>query len=62
MEGNGLPRLYGSLAGWFHLLTAPEDYREEASFYAQLFKENSRIPIRTVLEMGSGGGNNELQG
>ena len=28
-----LPRLYTDLAGWFHLLTAPEDYAEEADFY-----------------------------
>jgi SAM-dependent methyltransferase len=52
------PRLYYELAGWFHLLTAPEDYREEAAFYARLIKENSRIPVMELLEMGSGGGNN----
>ena len=23
------PRLYSNLANWFHLLTAPHDYREE---------------------------------
>jgi hypothetical protein len=58
MGGEKLPRLYRDLAGWFHLLTAPEDYREEAAFYIQVIKENSRIPVNEVLEMGSGGGNN----
>jgi SAM-dependent methyltransferase len=58
MGGEKLPRLYGDLAGWFHLLTAPEDYREEAAFYTQLLKENSRIPVKELLEMGCGGGNN----
>ena len=24
-------RLYSDLAGWFHLLTAPEDYADEAA-------------------------------
>jgi SAM-dependent methyltransferase len=52
------PRLYHELAGWFHLLTAPEDYREEAEFYGRILVENSRIPVKTVLELGSGGGNN----
>jgi hypothetical protein len=28
-----LPRLYTDLAGWFHLLTAPEEYDEEATAY-----------------------------
>lgn len=26
-----LPRLYTDLAPWFHLLTAPADYAEEAT-------------------------------
>lgn len=51
-----LPRLYTDLAGWFHLLTAPSDYAEEAARYRDLLDETGRI--RTVLELGSGGGNN----
>lgn len=51
------PRLYGDLAEWFHLLTAPEDYKKEVEFYIHVMVENSRIPIRDVLELGSGGGN-----
>jgi hypothetical protein len=58
--GDKLPRLYSDLSGWFHLLTAPEDYGEEAAFYQNVITENSRIPVETVLEMGSGGGNNAL--
>lgn len=52
-----LPRMYTDLAGWFHLITAPEDYAEEAATYARLFEEHAR-PVRSVLELGSGGGNN----
>jgi trans-aconitate methyltransferase len=55
---NKLPHLYYELASWFHLLTAPEDYKEEAAFYSRLLTENSLIPVKTVLELGSGGGNN----
>ena len=53
-----LPRLYDELAGWFHLLTHPKDYAEEAAFYAALIRDHARIPVREVLELGSGGGNN----
>ncbi|MFL5922616.1 MAG: class I SAM-dependent methyltransferase [Gaiellaceae bacterium] len=52
------PRLYGELAGWFHLLTAPEDYAEEANLYRRVLVESCDAPPRTVLELGSGGGNN----
>jgi ubiquinone/menaquinone biosynthesis C-methylase UbiE len=50
--------LYDELAKWFHLLTAPEDYKEEAEFYHQSIVENCSIPVETVIELGSGGGNN----
>jgi len=52
------PRLYGELADWFHLLTAPADYAEEAETYRRLLAEACPQPIRSVLELGSGGGNN----
>jgi len=52
------PRLYGDLADWFHLLTAPEDYAQEADLYRRLLTEAADEPPRTVLELGSGGGNN----
>lgn len=54
------PRLYSDLAGWFHLLTRPEDYAEEAEVFTRLLIEASDMPPRTVLELGSGGGNNAL--
>ncbi|HKX25108.1 MAG TPA: class I SAM-dependent methyltransferase, partial [Actinomycetota bacterium] len=54
----GLPRLYGDLASWFHLLTPPEEYEEEAELYRQLLVDAADQQIRTVLELGSGGGNN----
>ena len=54
----GGPRLYDELAPWFHLLTAPEDYAEEAELYRRLLVVATHGPVRTVLELGSGGGNN----
>ena len=52
------PKLYAGLASWFHLLTAPADYAEEAEFYRTTLIEASTQAPRTVLELGSGGGNN----
>ena len=51
-------RLYSELAGWFHLLTAPEDYEEEATEIVRLAEEAGEGELRTLLELGSGGGNN----
>jgi SAM-dependent methyltransferase len=55
---NRMPRLYHELASWFHLLTAPEDYAEEAEFYRKTIVSACSKPPRTLLELGSGGGNN----
>ena len=52
------PRLYRDLAGWFHLLTAPHEYRDEAGYYGDRIVEAASGRVRTVLELGSGGGNN----
>jgi SAM-dependent methyltransferase len=52
------PKLYRELAPWFHLLTSPEDYEEEADLYRRVLVEHADGPVETVLELGSGGGNN----
>ena len=51
-------RLYSELADWFHLLTAPEDYAEEAAEIVRLAEATGDGELRTLLELGSGGGNN----
>ncbi|MCA9713403.1 MAG: class I SAM-dependent methyltransferase [Myxococcales bacterium] len=53
-------RLYSEFADWFHLLTAPEDYAEEAARYVEVMRARTRRPLRRVLELGAGGGNNAL--
>jgi len=55
---NSVPRLYHDLAVWWPLLSSPDDYAAEAEFYRQCIVKASRIPVRAVLELGSGGGNN----
>lgn len=49
--------LYRSLAEWMPLLTPASNYRLEASIYRRLFLAHDP-QTRTVLELGSGGGNN----
>ena len=39
-------------------MSAPEDYEEEAAFYREAIIQANQRPVRTVLELGSGGGNN----
>jgi SAM-dependent methyltransferase len=52
------PKLYSSLAEWWPLLSAPTEYEEEAAQYSRLLAESGDAPARTLLELGSGGGNN----
>jgi SAM-dependent methyltransferase len=51
-------KLYDELAEWWPLFSAPVDYAEEAEFFARVLTEACRPSPRTVLELGSGGGNN----
>ena len=52
------PKLYDQLASWWTLLTPPEEYAEEAAFYERTLADAAEGPLQTVLELGSGGGNN----
>lgn len=56
--GEPVPKLYAGLAPWWPLLSSPDDYQEEAAFYRQVLVEACAHAPRTVLELGSGGGNN----
>jgi SAM-dependent methyltransferase len=51
-------KLYDELAEWWPLFSAPADYEEEAALFAELLASSCSPPPRTVLELGSGGGNN----
>ncbi len=53
-----MPRLYAELASWWPLLSPPSDYEEEAAFYERTLLDACERPAATLLELGSGGGNN----
>jgi SAM-dependent methyltransferase len=50
--------MYSDLAPWFHLLTHPSDYEDEAAFVSRVVDDVGDGESRTLLELGSGGGNN----
>ena len=51
-------KMYTDLAAWWPLLSAPDDYAEEAAFFRDVLDQAAPTPPRTLLELGSGGGNN----
>ena len=53
-----LPRLYRELAPWWPELSHPSEYEEEAALYARAIAGLATRPVATMLELGSGGGNN----
>jgi len=53
-----LPRLYGEFASWWPVFSHPADYAEEAGLYVRAFEALAQRPLSTLLELGSGGGNN----
>ncbi|HEX8272331.1 MAG TPA: class I SAM-dependent methyltransferase [Longimicrobiaceae bacterium] len=54
----GGQKLYHELAAWWPLMSAPEEYVEEAELYGRALVEACERPPRSCLELGSGGGNN----
>lgn len=51
-------KLYGALAAWWPLLSAPADYAPEATFVHEALQLACARSPHTLLELGSGGGNN----
>src|SRR3989442_3812394 len=51
-------KLYDELAEWWPIMADPAEFREEALFFDRLLRESSDPPPRTVLDLGSGSGNN----
>lgn len=50
-------RFYRDLAPWWPLISPAAEYAEEAAFVASVLG-TAAIPVREVLELGSGGGHN----
>ena len=51
-------KMYEELASWWPLLSPADGYQEEAAFYQRVIEQSSDGALHTVMELGSGGGNN----
>jgi SAM-dependent methyltransferase len=50
--------LYTDLADWWPVMSDPAHYDEEAVIFRDAIEDTSTIPVKEVLELGCGGGNN----
>ena len=50
-------KLYGQLADWWPVFSPSRAYRAEVAHFVRVLRRATRPPPRTVLELGSGGGN-----
>jgi SAM-dependent methyltransferase len=55
MSMPGEYRLYQDLADWWPLISPPQQYAQEAGYLAEVFAA-AAVPVREVLDLGSGGG------
>ena len=49
-------RLYSDLAEWWPLISPLAEYAQEAAYLAAVLSSSATIPVREVLDLGSGGG------
>ena len=50
-------KLYGELAEWWPAFSDPKEYRRDAPHIVRVLRKATKPAPRTVLELGSGGGN-----
>src|SRR5260370_24502811 len=50
-------KLYDELAEWWRVFSDPKEYRREAAHITRVLRGSTKPAPRTVLELGSGGGN-----
>jgi SAM-dependent methyltransferase len=53
-------KLYNELAYWWPVFSEPAAYRREVAHFARVLRKSTRPAPRTMLELGSGGGNSAL--
>ena len=53
-------KLYDELADWWPVFSDPAEYRRDVAHFARVLRDSTRPAPRTVLELGSGGGNSAL--
>lgn len=56
---NNENRLYNDLAWTFPIISPLEHYLEETELFCNIIREHSKIPLKTLLHLGCGGGHND---
>jgi len=56
---NNQQRLYGDLAWVWPIISPPEHYVDETEHFCKVIKEYSHINVKTLLNLGCGGGHND---
>ncbi len=52
-------RLYDDLAWVWPIISPPQDYVEETEHFCKIIQEHSQLEVRTLLDLGCGGGHND---
>lgn len=52
-------RLYGDLAWTWPIISPPEDYVEEAETFCRAIQQHAHLEVKTLLDLGCGGGHND---
>ena len=60
MENSPNCRMYKDLAWTWPIISPPEEYEQEASQFVEAINAHAKIPVKTILDMGSGGGHNDI--
>lgn len=53
-------RMYDDLAWTWPIINPPKEHVRETEEYIRLIRESSRIPVRSVVNLGCGGGHNDF--
>ncbi len=56
MSSTDIRRLYGDLAWTWPIISPVEDYQEEGELLARIIQEESQTDVKTLLDLGCGGG------
>lgn len=59
MDNKDNQRLYTDLSWLWPIISPVEDYRSEAGEFLRVISKHARIPVRSLLDMGCGGGHND---
>ena len=52
--------MYKDLAWTWPIISPPADYEDEASQFITAIEKYAKIPVKTLLDLGSGGGHNDI--